>query len=162
MNGVVVDTELGVEIFCDTTGTFSAEMDGSIYRDKSITKVRKSIKAAKRTVKVLIYKGSRYVSTPFEVKRIAEVKARGSSTEALTVNADHYSGHYDLNRETVFLYDEEVAKKVRDLWKKADAEKEEIEKRRDGEVKLFLDTLIPLTAESFADALAQEITNGEA
>lgn len=154
VSGPQVAEELGIPIRCDSTGTFSAEMNGETFFEKSIAKVRKWIKASARTVKVLIHKKDSTYS-PCEVIQIAVVEPYGDGYRARKVHNDRYSGVYNDQREPLFIYDETVAQCILDIWNDAARQKEEINQRRNEDIAEQFALLTPLTTESFAAALAE-------
>lgn len=157
-----VAEELGVPILCDSTGTFSAEMNGETFSDKSITKVKKWIKTAKPTVKVLIYKGTFFSLPPFEVVQIATVQPYGDGLRASTSKATDWSGHYNVpHKDRAYLFDEETARMIRDLWRKAHDDKNAVEKQAQVDIEKVIATMTPLTVESYVAALA-EVESGKA
>lgn len=149
----VVATELGVDISCDEAGTFSAIINGKFERDKSITKVRKAIKAAAPTVALIKNEDRRYRAFPYlSVVHISHVRTEGGQVVGVEGKNDRYnSTYYDLcefdqaTLDAADLLEEEYAKRSRELtaW-------------REERFKQLSFSLTPITEERFAVLLAEK------
>lgn len=119
----VVGYELGVPIYCDEAGTFSASVNGRTMFEKSITKVRKAIRAAAITVTLMQRdKHARLGAfSPVDIAIVRETSRGIVGTMAAETNhyaAREYGSLYEYDKEILdelAATDKHINDQIRDL-----------------------------------------------
>lgn len=143
----IVAYELGVDIFCDESGMFSATVNGRLVQEKSITKIKKAIKSAAPTVALIkkdrVYREVGGLSTV----HIARVETSSAGVTGLEVISDRWSCHHvDL-----YEYDQSVIDAEGQLTALYAEKIRELNQWRTDMFGQITHPLVPITEERFAE-----------